>query len=147
MSNSVRTGGDAAFNGTSDTTFGRSAESQAQMRDAAAMAAGKEGEILNVYRLVPSAPPDDPRWDNAPSHGEIVVAARSAGDARIVAAGRELDIMEVDAAPAEDVTTANASAFRDDKLYSVIEIDRGRGDLSRGVLEGTVRTDTIRPAQ
>ena len=62
-------------------------------------------------------------------------------EARIVAAGRELDFMEVDAAPAEDVTTANASAFRDDKLYSVIEIDRGRGDLRRGVLEGTVKPD------
>lgn len=147
MSNSVRTGGDAAFNGTSGTTFGRSVESQAQMRDAALMAAGEDGEILNVYRLVPSAPPDDPRWDNAHNHGEIVVAARGAGDARIVAAGRELDFMDVDAAPAEDVTTANASAFRDDKLYSVIEIERGRGDLRRGVLEGIVRTDTIRPSQ
>ncbi len=148
MSNSARTGGDAAFNGTSSTTFGRSVESQAQMRDAARLADAGDGfETLNVYRLVPIAKFDDPRWDNATDHGEVVVAARTAGDARIVAAARELDFMEIDAAPAEDVTTSNASAFRDDKLYSVIEIERGRQDLKRGVLEGSIRTDTVRPAQ
>ncbi|MGO7565561.1 hypothetical protein ACC754_42075, partial [Rhizobium johnstonii] len=54
------------------------------------------------------------------------------GDARIVAAALELDFMEVDAAPAEDVTTFNASAFRDDKLYTVIEIDLNRRDVMRG---------------
>ncbi len=148
MSNSARTGGDAAFNGTSTTTFGRSVESQAQMRDAARLSdAGDGDEVLNVYRLSPLARFDDPRWDNAPDHGEVVVAARTAGDARIVAAARELDFMEVDSAPAEDVTTINASAFRDDKLYTVIEIERGRTDLQRGVLEGAIRTDTIRPTQ
>lgn len=148
MSNSARTGGDAAFNGTSPTTFGQSVESQAQIRDAARLAdAGDGSEPLNVYRLVPIARFDDPRWGNAPDQGEVVVAARTAGDARIVAAARELDFMEVDAAPAEDVTTINASAFRDDKLYSVIEIERGRRDLQRGILEGTIRTDTIRPTQ
>jgi hypothetical protein len=55
--------------------------------------------------------------------------------------------MEVDAAPAEDVTTANASAFRDDKLYTVIEIDRDRTDVSRGILDGDVSVDTIRPVE
>lgn len=55
--------------------------------------------------------------------------------------------MEVDAAPAEDVTTVNASAFRDDKLYTVIEIERHRGDVTRGVLDGAIAVDTIRPVQ
>lgn len=75
------------------------------------------------------------------------MAARTSGDARIIAAERELDFMEVDAAPAEDVTTSSASAFRSEKLYTVIEIDHARRDLSRGVLEGDVTVDTIKPVQ
>jgi hypothetical protein len=43
--------------------------------------------------------------------------------------------MEVDSAPADDVTTVNANAFRDEKLYKVIEIKTARTDLQRGVLE------------
>ena len=42
------------------TTFGRSRESKTQIADAAKIASGAEvGEILNVYRLVPVAPPFD----------------------------------------------------------------------------------------
>jgi hypothetical protein len=55
--------------------------------------------------------------------------------------------MEVDSAPAEDVSTANASAFRSEKLYTVVELEHGRHDLRRGVLEGQVRTDNIKPTQ
>ncbi|MGO8189839.1 hypothetical protein AB9F38_33975, partial [Rhizobium leguminosarum] len=84
-------------------------------------------------------------WDNSPGHGTVVVAARTPGDSRIVAAARELDFMEVDAAPAEDVTTVNASAFRDDKLYTVIEIDRDIRDVKRGILGGAVTVAMIRP--
>jgi hypothetical protein len=53
----------------------------------------------------------------------VIVAARTTGDARVFAAGRELDVTEIDSAPADDVTTINASAFRDDKLYTVIQLD------------------------
>jgi hypothetical protein len=120
-------------------------ESQAQIADAARVGSRDVGlgEALNIYRLEPIASPNDPRWDNSPGHGIVVVAARTSGDARIVAASRELDFMEVDAAPADDVTTFNASAFRDDKLYTVIEIDHGRLDLYRGIIEGSVSVDTI----
>lgn len=145
MSNGNNIGGREPFNGSSDTHFGLSVESQAQMRDASPIQ--ETGERLNIYRLVPTAKPDDPRWDNAPSAGEVLVAARTSGDARIVAASRELDFMEVDAAPAEDVTTSNASAFRDEKLYTVIEVDRDRLDVQRGVLEGQIGVDTIKPTQ
>lgn len=55
--------------------------------------------------------------------------------------------MEIDSAPADDVTTINASAFRDDKLYTVIVVDTDRTDLKRGVIEGEIRIDTIRPVQ
>ncbi|SCB61130.1 hypothetical protein GA0061105_11569 [Rhizobium aethiopicum] len=148
MSNVSRTGKEEINNATSPTSFGKSVESQAQMQDAAAEASPDAGsETLNIYRLEPIAAPDDPRWDNAPNHGAVVVAARTPGDARIVAAARELDFMEVDAAPAEDVTTSNASAFRDDKLYTVIEIDRNRRDIRRGILDGTVSVGTIRPVE
>ncbi|MEF0942188.1 hypothetical protein [Rhizobium sp. BR 362] len=147
MSNVVKSGGTDPNNATSSTTFGRSVESQAQMEDAQLKGASTVGEPLNVYRLVPIAAPDDPNWQNAPSHGEIVVAARTAGDARIVAAARELDYMEVDSAPAEDVSTANASAFRSEKLYTVVELEHGRHDLRRGILAGQVRTDNIKPTQ
>lgn len=123
-------------------------ELEARQKDAAATAGGAAafGERLNLYRLVPTAEPDDPRWENSPFQGEVVVAARSTGDARIVASARELDFMEIDAKPAEDVTTAMASAFRSEKLYTVIEIDRDRTDLTRGVVEGNV-ANTIRPVQ
>ncbi|MBB2673743.1 UNVERIFIED_ORG: hypothetical protein GGE44_003312 [Rhizobium esperanzae] len=148
MSNVSRTGKEEINNATSPTTFGKSVESQAQMQDAAAEASADAGdELLNIYRLEPIAAPDDPRWDNSPGHGIVVVAARTPGDARIVATARELDFMEVDAAPAEDVTTANASAFRHDKLYTVIEIDRNRRDVKRGIVEGTVSVDTIRSVE
>ena len=133
--------------GTSNPSFGHSLESEAQMADAEAAASGETGEPLNVYRLIPVAAPGDPRWKNAYWQGEVVVAARTPGDARVVAAGRELDFMEIDAAPAEDVTTSSASAFRSEKLYTVIEIERGRTDLSRGVLSGNVSVGNIKPTQ
>jgi hypothetical protein len=148
MSNTVKTGGSDAFNGVSRTHFGESVESQAQMADARESSDDAvNGEALNIYRLIPSAAADDPNWQNAPSQGEVVVAARTTGDARIVAAGRELDFMEIDSAPAEDVTTANASAFRNERLYSVVEIEHGRYGLNRGVISGEISVGNIRPMQ
>ncbi|WP_075289825.1 hypothetical protein [Pararhizobium arenae] len=132
-------------NATSSTTFGRSAESRSQQDDATTT--GDTRELLNIYRLEPTAEADDPRWDNSPYQGVVVVAARTSGDARIVATERELDFMEIDSAPAEDVTTSNASAFRSEKLYTVIEVDHGRADLKRGVLEGEISVGTIKPVQ
>jgi len=100
-------------------------------------------ESLKLYRLVPIATATDPNWLGAKSHGEVLVAARTAGDARIVAAECELDFMDIDAAPAEDKTTAMASVFRNEKLYTVIEVDNGRTHHARGVVSGTIDVDTI----
>lgn len=147
MSNESGIGIESDDTGTSGTTFGTSVESKVQRTDAQIIGSADFGEPLNIYRLVPTAQMDDPRWQNSPFQGEVVVAARTAGDARIVAAGRELDFMEVDAAPAEDVTTTSASAFRSEKLYSVVEIERGRTDVQRGVILGDVSVATIRPVQ
>lgn len=131
---------------TSPTEFGQSVESRAQILDSSTTT-GRKAELLNIYRLVPIAEANDPRWDNSPYQGEVVVAARTTGDARIVAAERELDFMEIDAAPAEGVTTNNASAFRSEKLYTVIEVDHARRDLQRGVIDGEISVDTIKPVQ
>jgi len=98
---------------------------------------------LKLYRLVPIAADNDPNWLGARSHGEILVAARTSGDARIVASERELDFMEIDAAPAEDKTTNMASVFRNEKLYTVIEVGNGKEYKTRGVVEGTISVDTI----
>ncbi|OLP57275.1 hypothetical protein BJF92_06410 [Rhizobium rhizosphaerae] len=105
---------------------------------------------LYLYRLVPTAAPDYPRWDNAPSHGEVLVRAHSPADARITAAEAELDFTEIDAKPAEGTDTRMASAFRDEKLYTVIEAGEECGFAAagaRGVVQGLVRVDTIKPTQ
>ena len=148
MSNATQNTGNEPFNsGTSGTRFGHSVESQAQIADAETIAsATQEAEKLNIYRLVPIAPPNDARWQGFTPR-EMTVAARTPGDARIVAAGTELDYMEVEASPGEDVTTRHASLFRDEKAYTVIETDRGRTGLRRGIVEGEVRVDTISPVQ
>lgn len=100
-------------------------------------------ERLKLYRLVPVAADNDPNWLGGKSHGEVLVAARTAGDARIVAAERELDFMDIDAAPAEDKTTKMASVFRNEKLYTVIEVDNGKQYYRRGVIDGSISVDTI----
>ncbi len=58
----------------------------------------------------------------------------SGGDARIVAGGAEVDFQGGDGAPAEYVSTANASVFRDPNIYTGIEVKTGIGDLHRGLL-------------
>lgn len=136
MSNSVHGdagSSDTANNGTSKTRFGMSVESQAQIADAAATAtATDKNEVLNVYRLSPVAALDDPIWNGAAPKGEVIVAARTSGDARIVAAGLELDFTDRPTAPADDVTTRFASLFRNEKAYTVVEIAHGEPGLKRG---------------
>ncbi|HEX2147661.1 MAG TPA: hypothetical protein VHG11_08420 [Pseudorhizobium sp.] len=132
----------------SPTMFGHSVESQAQIADAAKLAHATEpGEPLNVYRLVPVAPPNDARWHNVPEVREFLVAARTPGDARIVAAGAELDYTEVEALPGEDVTSRHGSIYRDEKAYTVIEVERDRRDLLRGPLDRQPAINTIAPVQ
>lgn len=108
--------------------------------------ASSEG-VLNLYRLVPVAREDDPRWVKDEPQGVVLVAARTAGDARIVASESQSDFPAANALPAEDVTTRFASAFRDEKLYSVIEVERGRADLERGVVTQQAAPEPIKPDQ
>ncbi len=66
--------------------------------------------------------------------GDMTVVARTTCDARVVAAGCELGLATAGSAPGDDVATMGASAFRNEKLYTVIEVDRNRLDLQRGLI-------------
>ncbi|UXN62327.1 hypothetical protein [Phyllobacterium zundukense] len=98
-------------------------------------------EPLKIFRLLPIADEADPRWDNADNQGEVIVRARSAADARVVAAEAEDDFLDMDVAPADGDTTRTFSAFRDDKLYTVVEdtTDRHPAIGARAVVEGNIR--------
>ncbi len=114
----------------------QSVESQAQLRDAARESSMllQRGETLTLYRLVPIAAVKDHNWDLAPSYGEVLVAARTSGDARVVAAAFEVNYIRDNSMPGESIAAMGASTFRNEKLYTVIEIDRHRINLDRGVV-------------
>lgn len=100
---------------------------------------------MNVYRLDPSAAPGDPNWDLATSHGTVIVRAESPADARIVASQAEDDFLGSDALPSHDKSTRFASAFRNDKLYSVTEVTDGSypAEGPREVLEGGIDPNVL----
>ncbi|MHB1104328.1 MAG: hypothetical protein ACYC0C_16450 [Devosia sp.] len=91
-------------------------------------------ERLALYRLVPTARPDDPNWDRAPNRGEALVRARSSSDARVVAtqAERQRAVVGI------FTTEVRASAFLDEKLYTVRDEPTSRYPSAgpRTVLEG-----------
>lgn len=103
-------------------------------------------EALRVYRLIPDAAETDPNWDLAEPAGEVIVRARSPADARILAAEAEVDFLDTPAKPGDGVSTAFASAYRDDKLYRVVEDDSSafprRGP--RMVLSGLTHRDRLK---
>jgi len=106
-------------------------------------------EELKLFRLVPIASATDTNWDIAPDQGEVVVRARSSGDARVVAAEAELDYMEIDALPGDGNSTTSSSAFRNEKLYTVVDECNPSYSVDgpREVVAGTVRVDNIRPTE
>ncbi|NML75863.1 hypothetical protein HHL25_17155 [Rhizobium sp. S-51] len=108
-----------------------------------------EKEELQIYRLLPSAPLTDPNWQNVSLQGEVVVRARSTGDARLVASEAETDFRDIGAKPAEDVSTSFASAFRNEKLYTVVLDTSGRypADGERGIVAGQPLQNAIAPLQ
>ena len=75
-----------------------------------------------IFKLIPTAAPDDTNWDRAPNQGEVVVRAISPADARLVASEAEFGFLDSGGKPGDGTTTRFASAFRDDKLYSVLEV-------------------------
>jgi len=77
---------------------------------------------------MPSAPAKDPGWDLALNHGEVVVRAHSSGEARAIAALEEASIRVQGLPPT--TTQVVASAFRNEKLYTVVEDQSGAFDDS-----------------
>ena len=101
---------------------------------------------LKIYRLVPDAAEDDPNWDLAKPAGEVVVRARTPADARILAADAETDFLDTPTKPGDGVSTSFASAFRDEKLYRVVEDNSGMypNEGPRAVLSGPARPDPLK---
>lgn len=99
-----------------------------------------------IFRLEPAADAGDPNWDRAPNQGVVIVRADSPADARIVASEAETDFLEQSAKPGDGVSTRFASAFRDDKLYAVLESssDEWPAEGERGVLAGLSDPDAVR---
>jgi len=87
---------------------------------------------LSIFRLVPTTARHDRRFARDALHGEVVVRAYSAADARRVAS----DAVQV-GPPAGPGTQAD-SPFQDETLYAVIEVpgvDFLRGG-KRGLIAG-----------
>jgi hypothetical protein len=95
---------------------------------------------LRIFRLTPTAAPDDPRWDIAINHGTILVRAESAAEARVVAAWSETDFLRLPTkmGGSHSSTPELASAFRDEKLYAVDEDDSGDfpAEGPKGIVSG-----------
>lgn len=73
---------------------------------------------LGIYRLVPTAARNDRRLARNALHGEVVVRAYSAEDARLVATEAELASRRAERRPG----AADKSPFRDESLYAVVEV-------------------------
>ena len=90
---------------------------------------------LRVFRLVPAAAPTDAGWELSPFTGEVVVCARSPGEARAVAASEEAGMLAENRANFDQGVVREASAFTNTNLYSVVatgeDIPARHADASR----------------
>jgi hypothetical protein len=92
---------------------------------------GGKTDRLAIFRLVPTTARHDRRFARDALHGEVVVRAFSAADARQVASDAELELQAAAASAAD-------SPFQDETLYAVIEVpgvDFLRGG-QRGLIAG-----------
>lgn len=92
---------------------------------------GDEAARLAIFRLVPTTARHDRRFARDALHGEVVVRAFSAEDARHVASDAELEFQAPGASAVD-------SPFHDEALYAVIEVpgvDFLRGG-KRGLIAG-----------
>lgn len=89
---------------------------------------GEATRRLSVFRLVPTARRDDRRFARDAFHGEVVVRAYSALDARTVA--KEAEAAALPDAPPE------RSPFDDETVYTVIEVPGA--NLLRGGRRGLI---------
>lgn len=105
---------------------------------AGAPVAKDSGDDLQIFKLEPVAERHDPRWQGQ-SRKTAIVRAQTAGDARVVAAEGETRDSAGEEGAAVGVSTRSASAFRDEKLYTVSAIPASsyRKDGQRQVIEMT----------
>lgn len=104
---------------------------------------------LRIFRLTPTAEPDDPRWSVALNHGTIRVRAESPAEARVIAARAETDFLDLPGRAGHHGTTPElASAFRDEKLYSCDEDDSGEfpPEGPKGIVSGQLVREPRRAA-
>lgn len=84
---------------------------------------------MPVWKIIPVAPPDDPRWQGRRIWREVLVRAETAAMARVVAGAWERDPNSIGVA---NETLDFRSGFEDEKLYWVVELDpaAAAGDIT-----------------
>lgn len=86
-----------------------------------------------AFLLTPFTKED--QGDLAPKYGSVLVSARSAADARVVASQAETCARSGEVAIGDkDLTTNSHSAFRNEKLYGVFQLSAEPIDAPRGVI-------------
>lgn len=78
---------------------------------------------MPIYRLRPTTE-DDQNFALAANRGEVIVRARSSGNARAIAALHEAELLHGESASAPD-TRIEASAFGQANLYTVVLDESG----------------------
>jgi glycerophosphoryl diester phosphodiesterase len=76
---------------------------------------------MTLWRITPSARPDDSRWEDHPVFAQVIVRAETASLARLIA-GKTLFRDNTKIQFGEERDTIFISAFDDEKLYRVIEL-------------------------
>ena len=75
---------------------------------------------MRLWRITPSAAPDDARWHNSQMWREVVVRAETAAEARAIASRMESDETELTPRFTSGTLAQDyPSAFYDESLYSV----------------------------
>lgn len=77
---------------------------------------------MTLWLITPSAGSEDTRWLDFPIWTEVVVRAPSAARARLLAAQMEAE-MTADVPPPGNESLAFRSAFEDEKLYRVRQLN------------------------
>lgn len=75
---------------------------------------------MPLWRIEPVARPDDPRWQGRRIWREVIVRARNAAFARVIAAELERDPRYP---PTGNESLSFTSGFDDEKLYWVSQLD------------------------
>jgi hypothetical protein len=75
---------------------------------------------MPIWRLVPAAAANDPRWQGRTIWAEVTVRANSAAEARLQAAELEYDPA---APPVGNESLGFRSGFDDEKLYWIVRLD------------------------